>query len=529
MIARLIGALALLAALAAALAAPPPAAAQTEPLQLSIDRSQVLADGGSAEIVIRLARSTAVEDSPAVTLTTDLGAFGADSGPARVVVRPEAAAGSDTLKAAITLVGDGRPGIAVVTARAGAMVDAATVTFIGAPAEIIILRPLDARPLDASRSHVVQLEVRDRLGQPVPAAPLRLEAAGAGALLRSSDGTEGALIALRTSDRGRVSATLRAPAGIVALRAVSASAEAEIQLILHGEAASLRLWVLNSVLERGSSSGSAVIVARLLDADGHPVPGQPVALTMEAASGVRLVADGDPAELITDASGAVRARAEASSARSGDYWVQAASDAAGGLRDVREITVVGAPETIYLTAARIDSLEEPQANVQEYSLLAEVVDATGRAVAMGYTVRWRLTLPGGGAALTPETSPVRGGVAIARLRLEDAVGAPSLQAWLIEAPQIDSSGLLADLAAPGLALRPGINVVTWTGAPKPIDAALAPLAHLTMTVWRPLPAGSGWQAYTTQDAPTNEVFQLQPGDRLHIRVESAARLPGVQR
>ncbi len=539
MIRRAVGAIGLAAFCAALLVlALSAATAQGEQLRIAVDNDTVLADGGSARVTIRLAADAAGADTT-ITITSDLGAFGAASGPSRVIVRPSPSGGGD-LVAAVTLVGDGRPGLAVVTARAGLMVDAVTVAFIGAPAEIAILRPTPERPLDASRSHVVQIEVRDRLGQPVPGAPLRLEATSADGdpVLRAADGASGSLLALRSSERGRVSATVSAAApGAATLRAVSVDAAAELALAFHGEPVSLRLWALTPVMERGSETAAAIVLARLLDAGGRAVPGQRVSFAAQDDSGIRLSADSELDELITDAAGGVLVQATTDAARSGDYWLRA--DAEGsGLSDIIELTVVGAPETMYVTAALVDMLESSDRSgteAREYILRAEVVDATGRLSASGYTVRWRVVLEAGEAELTPENSIVRRGVATSRLRIERAAGAaggaPLLQAWLIENPQeVGASGLLADLAGSGLALAKGMNVVTWVGADKSIADAIAPIGHLNVTVWRQHPEGTGWQVYTTQrDAPVEEAFQVANGDRLHIRMDAAARLPGATR
>lgn len=554
--------LALLAALCALLLVAQAAgqsAAQSGQLAVSVDRSSVPAEGGSVRVTVRIASGAATE-SPMVTLTTDLGSFGADSGPSRVVLRPMGGADDELPSASVRLVGDGQPGLAVITARAGSMVDAVTVAFIGPPAEIAILRPAGERPLDASRAHLVQVEVRDRLGRPVPSAPLRLEAsAETEPTLRSAAGERARLLALRTTDNGRATATLRAAPGEARLRAVSVDAEAELPLVFHGEPARLRLWALNSVLERGSDTAVAIVLARIVDEGGRAVPGREISLSVYSESGesdIRLAVEGERGELITDAGGSVLARAHAKAAQTGSYWLRAelqaepgaelADELADGLADVVELKVVGPPETIYVTATRIDMLERAAGEVVEYLLRAEVVDPAGRAVAPGYAVRWRVVLDGGESALSSETSTLYDGVATARLRLENPTGEPSLQALLVENPQVNTEGRLMDLAADGLALRPGLNVVTWTGGETTVDAAIAPIAHLRTTVWREHPEGAGWLSYTTggdaaedesedapqeasQNASANEPFAIDDGVRLHIRVEAAARLPGVTR
>ena len=536
---RLLGALALAAAFALTLVAAgwttglpiAFAAAQVDQLEISASRSSASADGGRVQITVRLpaVRGGA---SPSVTLTTDLGAFGADSGPARVVVNPRASADGAGLHASVALVGDGRAGIAAVTARSGTMVAAVTVTFIGPPAAITILRPVSAGPLSAARSHVVQVDVRDSLGRLVPGAPVRLEAVGAeGATaptLRGPAGGEGSLIALRASVNGRASASLTAPAGSLLLRAVSGDAVASSQLTFHGEAASLSTWALNPVLERGAEGGSAIVLVRLHDADGRAVPRETISVRTEAGSGVTLTADGDPASLVTDAGGQVVVRVRASSAPSGDYWIQA-QHLASGLSDIAHVTVVGAPSTIYIAATRIPALEEAQANAQEYVLRAEVVDPTGRGVAAGYTVRWRVAVEEGTVELGDPSSPVLRGVATTRLRIEDAGPAPVLHASLIEAPQVQTQGLLADVAAAGLPLRPGLQPITWVGAPKSVANAIASIAHLDVTVWRARSDGGGWDSFTTVAEGLSDDFELMTGDRLHIRVAAAARLPGAAR
>ena len=536
---RLLGALALAAAFALTLVAAgwttglpiPLATAQVDQLEITASRSSASADGGRVEITVRLPAARGATPQ-SVTLTTDLGAFGADSGPARVVVTPSASADGAGLQASVVLVGDGRAGIAAVTARSGTTVAAVTVTFIGAPAEITILRPVSAGPLSAARSHVVQVDVRDSLGRLVSGAPVRLEAVGAeGATaptLRGPSGAEGSLIALRASDNGRASASLTAPSGSLLLRAVSGDAVASSQLTFHGEVASLSTWALNPVLERGVEGGSAIVLARLHDADGRAVPRETISLSTAAGSGVTLTADGDPASLVTDAGGQVVVRVSASSAQSGDYWIQAQHQASG-LSAIAHVTVVGAPSAIYITATRIPALEEAQGNVQEYVLRAEVVDPTGRGVAVGYSVRWRIVVEGGTVELDDESPPVLRGVATTLLRMEDAGPAPVLHASLIEASQVQTQGLLADLAAAGLPLRPGLNSITWVGAPKSVANAIAPIAHLDVTVWRARSDDAGWDTFTTVAEGVSDDFELMTGDRLHVRVSAAARLPGAAR
>ena len=534
---RLLGALALAAAFALTLVAAGwttglPigfASAQVDQLEITASRSSASADGGRVEITVSLPAARG-DTTASVTLTTDLGAFGADSGPARVVVSASGVGAG--LQASVVLVGDGRAGIAAVTARSGTMVAAVTVTFIGAPAEITILRPVSAGPLSAARSHVVQVDVRDSVGRLVPGAPVRLEALGAeGATaptLRGPSGAEGSLIALRASGNGRASASLTAPAGSLLLRAVSGDAVASSQLTFHGEVASLSTWALNPVLERGAEGSSAIVLARLHDADGRAVPRETISLSTASGSGVTLTADGDPASLVTDAGGQVVVRVSASSAQSGDYWIQAQHQASG-LSDIAYVTVVGAPSAIYITATRIPALEEAQANVQEYVLRAEVVDPTGRGVAVGYTVRWRIAVEGGTVELDDESSSVLRGVATTLLRIEDAGPAPVLHASLIEASQVQTQGLLADVAAAGLPLRPGLNSITWVGAPKSVANAIAPIAHLDVTVWRARSDDTGWDTFTTVAEGLSDDFELITGDRLHVRVSAAARLPGAAR
>ena len=508
-----------------------PAAAQSGQLTVSVDRSSVPAEGGSVTVTVRIS-ADAIVDENEVTLTTDLGSFGADSGPSRVVVRPAAIEGdgedAGTAEASVRLVGDGQPGLAVITARLGSLVDATTAAFIGAPAEVVILRPGPDRPLDAARAHLVQVEVRDQLGQPVPGAPLRLEASGGSEpMLRSAEGVGAALLALRTSERGRATATLRASPGDARLLAVSVEAEADLDLTLHGEPAQLLLRAVNSVLERGSETAFAIVLAQLIDEGGRAVPGREVSFAAEEESRIQLAVEGDPERPLTDAGGSVLARAHAQAAQSGSYWLRAD---AGELMNLVELTVVGKPETIYLTATPIDALEESTASVREYVLRAEVVDSAGRLAAPGYTVRWRVLLSGGESALEPERSLVLGGVAATRLRIENAEDPPRIQALLIERPEVETEGRLADLAAEGLALRTGLNVVTWIGEETTIDQAIAPIAHLETTVWREQPEDKGWLVYTTRaDAPAAEPFAVEDGVRLHIRVAAAARLPGAAR
>lgn len=525
--ARLLGALLLALALAVCALAAPTAGAQTDAMRISVDDAYISADGGRATITVHLPQAAA---SSEVTLTTDLGAFGADSGPGRVVVQPDAA---NDREVSVVLVGDRRAGVAVVTARAGSMVAAATVTFVGPPAQIVFLRSLGEKPLDASRAHVVQLEVRDAAGRAVPGAPLLLEvlSSAGSSTLRSTTGESASILAQRTAANGRAVATLRAAPGALELRARSERVAASLPLTMHGVPASLHLRLLGDVLERGSRSSQVVLLARMLDAGGHAVPGQRVSLTAEPGSGIEFGDSAAANDLVTDAAGEVAVRATAPSARTGSYWVRAEASGNARLGDATEITVVGAPAAIYLTATRANSPESARAGAdeQEYVLSAEVVDPTGRAVAEGYSIRWRVALQSGEVRLSPEDSSVFQGGSTARLWLRNADPEVAVQAWLIENPQINAKGAIKDLAASGLALRPGLNVVTWIGAVKAVDAAVASIAHLSVTVWRARSGGAGWQAYTTAGAPNGEIYDLSPGDRLHIRLDSAARLPGVER
>ena len=100
---RLLGALALAAAVALTLVAAgwttglpiTFATAQVDQLEITASRSSASADGGRVEITVRLPAARGVTP-PSVTLTTDLGAFGADSGrcaswspPARAPTAPD--------------------------------------------------------------------------------------------------------------------------------------------------------------------------------------------------------------------------------------------------------------------------------------------------------------------------------------------------------------------------------------------------------------------------------------------------------
>lgn len=530
---------AVLVALSAPLGEPAQSAQGT--IRIIADPTQITAQGGRAQIVVQLP-SSAADGETHVTLTTDLGAFTADSGPQRLDAPLAGTGGSGLLRASTVLVGDGRAGVSVVTARVGNLIDTVTVRFIGPAASLSLRAPLVDRPLDALRTHRIEVAVRDTNEYAVSGANVTFEIiqAAAGAELRSGARAEPERMTVVSSSSGTAAVSLAGTAGVVRLRASSGSATLEIRLEMHGEPARLRLIALDGeTLHEGQATAAGSLQALLVDRSGRSAPGQRIGFE-SSAGGPFVVADEEGESFFTDSGGRARVHLDASQAQLGTHTITARWSRGGRtLTDTVEVVVSGRPVAMYLTARLIigdlgDPLNDPLPNLNQYRVNAQVVDVNGQPVAGNWEVRWRPLVAGSRASAAPEVSSTRNGVASSVFTLHhDGDGAPDLtsvqaQAWLIAAAQVNNVGAIADLVTAGLPLRTGWNAVTWRGGAVSVSEALAPIAHAATAVWRQSAAGS-WEAWFTASVPGATDFRLADGDRIFIVLHSAARFENVER
>lgn len=503
---------------------------QTAGLEIAADAEYARAEGGSTALEIRAAGG-GLSAGDRVSLTSTLGAFGGESGPSRASLRLRSAGGGG-LVASVRLFGDGRAGDAVVAASAGGLRATARVGFAGEPAE---LRSVGVGgDLFAAEVHELTVEARDAGGRPVPGAEVSWEVTRGAALLEG-----GSAEASSTAGAdGRASARLEGPPGEAELTARSGRALLRLALRLHEPAAGLEMIRLSKeVLQRGSMDDAGSVLILLTDAAGRGTPGQAVSISVERASSEgasagaapRLVSDEAGGRFRTDAQGQILAHVDATGAAGGEYAVRA-SWRRGGLRleAVMPVTVAGLPSALYLKAME---LEPPSADAPEaYTVLASVADGSGRPVADGYHVRWSLSSAPRGSSISTALSPVSGGEA--RAVLTPGAGAEpaevELRAWLLEAPRVSASALLANVTGEGTALRRGVNRVIWRGERAYIHEAMAPIAHVGGTAWR-LDERGEWVGYELRPGAEDFGFAVEPGDELRIRVESAVLLPRVSR
>lgn len=512
-------------------------AAQTAELEIAADAEYARAEGGSTALEIRAAGG-GLSAGDRVSLTSTLGAFGGESGPSRASLRLRSA-GDGGLVASVRLFGDGRAGDAVVAASAGGLRATARVGFAGEPAELRAVGVGGAGgafggDLFAAEVHELTVEARDAGGRPVPGAEVSWEVTRGAALLEG-----GSAEASSTAGAdGRASALLEGPPGEAELTARSGRALLRLALRLHEPAAGLEMIRLSKeVLQRGSMDDAGSVLILLTDAAGRGTPGQAVSISVERASSEgasagaapRLVSDEAGGRFRTDAQGQILAHVDATGAAGGEYAVRAAWRH-GGLRleAVMPVTVAGLPSALYLKAME---LEPPSADAPEaYTVLASVADGSGRPVADGYHVRWSLSSAPRGSSISTALSPVSGGEA--RAVLTPGAGAEpaevELRAWLLEAPRVSASALLANVTGEGTALRRGVNRVIWRGERTYIHEAMAPIAHVGGTAWR-LDERGEWVGYELRPGAEDFGFAVEPGDELRIRVESAVLLPRVSR
>lgn len=514
-----------------------PAGAPAGSLEIAAEAAYARAEGGSTELEIR-AMGDGLAAGDRVSLTATLGAFGGESGPSRASLRLRSAA-DGMLTASVRLFGDGRAGDAVVTASAGSLRATARVGFAGEPVELRAVGigsagDADWADLFAGEARELTAEARDAGGRPVPGAAVSWEVTRGTAVLdgdsRSASSTAGA--------DGRATVLLEGEPGEAELTARSGRALLRLPLRLHELPAGLALIRLSKeVLQRGSMDDAGSVLILLTDGAGRGTPGQAVSISVESAaadgaSGAppRLVSDEADGRFRTDAQGQILAHVDATSAAGGEYSVRAAwRRGARRLEAVMPVTVAGLPSALYLRAME---LEPPTADAPEaYTVLASVADGSGRPVADGYHVRWALASAPRGSSISTALSPVSGGEARAVLTPGAGAapeGGTALRAWLLEAPRVSASALLANVTGEGTALRRGVNRVTWRGERAYIHEAMAPIAHVGGTAWR-LDEQGEWAGYELSPGAEDFGFVVEPGDELRIRVESAVLLPQVSR
>lgn len=509
-------------------------------IRVTAEPTQLSAQGGRSQIVVQIPTSAA-DDETHVTLTTDLGAFTGDSGPQRLGVPLAPASTPGVMRASVELVGDGRAGLSVVTARVGDLVDTVAVRFIGRPAVLAQRSPATAAALDALSPHPIRVEVRDTNGIAVPDAEVvfRIVQAASGAELRSGARAEPEQMSVTSNVSGVASVLLSGTPGTVRLRASSGSASLEIRLELHGEPASLRLIGFDGeTIGVGQQGSAGSLQALLVDRNGRSAPNQRI--SFEATpGGPSVVADAEGESFVTDGSGRARVHLDATNAQLGTHTITARWSRGGAtLTDGIDVVVVGRPAALYLTARPIfdeigDPITDVFSNVSRYRVDARVVDASGQPVAGSWEVRWRPLVAGTRVTAVPEVSATLNGTASATFTLHHEEGTVDLssvraQAWLIEAAQVNNAGAIEDLLAPGLPLRSGWNAVTWVGESVAVSEGLEPIEHAATAVWRRTPIG-GWEVWFAEPVPGATDFRLATGDRIFIVLHSAARMENIER
>ena len=498
----------------------------------------VPARGGESRITVRVP-AEAVGEATQVTLSTELGAFEAVSGPPSIGANL-LDVGNETLGASVVLVGDGRAGASVVRAQVGSLVDTVTVRFVGQTTALRLDRPRDQARLDASAQHLIRLVATDHTGVGAPSARIALELVDAptGAELRSGAASSKTRITVQTNNSGQATALLSSEPGDVTIRATSGLASLRMEFQLYGKPDRLRLVPIgDSAIEAGTFAEPGSMQVLLQDKRGQGVPNQRV--SFRAGGGLVVASDGDGESQVTDDSGTARVHLDSRNARLGTARVTAVWAGDGrDLTDELAIRVTGAPAALYmraeLTEIEVEELLIEQfASSSKYRVEAEVVDRLGQPVAGSYQVRWWPVVSRAGAQVYPQVSVTRNGVAAATFDLQHVDGRPlpgetEARAWLIAKAQVNNSGLIANLLGDGVPLRSSWNDLTWRGPATTVSAAVAEIRDVVTAAWRRTESG-GWQAWFTAEVPGAVDFPLQPGDSFHLVLRSAALLENVER
>lgn len=508
-----------------------------QPLTVTASPESIQARGGKSTITVRISQEDAIKASQ-VSLRTELGAFNAASGPSAIVtdLKP---IGGGILSASVDLVGDGRAGVAEVTASVGSFVGRVSVRVVGEVASIELEQPMQNTQLDAARQHQIRLTVTDERGVGVPNAPVNfsLSEAPEGATLRGVGPTLAREVSVTSSLIGSATAYLKSEAGRVVIDASSGDAVLQVTVELYGQPTRLSLVAIaGESIEVGEISQPGTIQALLTDERGGGVPDQRI--TFSSERGLVVAVDGSAESRVTDASGRAQVHLDATRARLGSATIQAAwSGARQTLIDELEIAVSGPPAALYLTAESyqldVDELFiEPFERSSQYRVRAEVVDEYGQRVGGEYQVRWRARVSGSRAQVTPEVSVTEGGLATAVFQLEHVDGLALLdqtvaQAWLISKAQVNNRGTIGALLGEGVALRAGWNDLIWRGATLKASELIAPISTITSSVWQQSDE-AGWQAWFSESVPGAVDFELISGDRFYLVLHSATIMEQVE-
>ena len=512
------------------------ATSQQSSLTVSASPDRIAADGGKTTITVRIGQADA-QEARDVALRTDLGAFQTDSGSPAITVTLSPVGGG-LLSGSATLVGDGRVGTATVTARIGSTARV-TVELVGDPAKLQLEQPASGTRLDATRQHTLRLNVLDDRGVGVPNAPVTLEITEGpeNASLRSGDARLLREVMVDSALSGAVTAFLRSDPGMVQIAASSGDISLSLSFDFYGEPSKLLLVPVNGEsIARGDVGEDGSIQAQLLDERGRGVPEQ--RLTFSVNRGLIVAADGDGESRVTDENGQARVHLDARLARFGPAKLSVAwSGADETLMDELDIAVTGEPVAMYLTAelhigdVGVPLIEEYAASTR-YRVRALVVDEYGQRVGGSHQVRWRARISGAGAQVYPEVSVTENGMATAIFDLEHAAGSAKLdtvvQAWLIAKAQVNNRGSISDLLGSGVPLRVGWNELIWRGETISVSDFGGQLGEHVSSVWRHT-IGTAWQAWFPAGVPGAADFDIEPGDRFHLVLDSALLLESVER
>lgn len=491
--------------------------------EVTVTPKKILATGGQTTVQVTVSGS--VEADTRITLTTELGAFGAPTGPNRIslAVQPT---GDDGGLAGATLFGDGRAGATAVTARIGQSVRTTIVTFVGPPAEIHFTSLADGAVLPANALPRADVQVTDANGFTVLEAQVILSASGA-LLRRLRDGTDPgtATLTLRADTNGSVFVYLAGDPGTVTLLATSGAASATVTLTLHGPPASLQLLALRSAVNLGDIPFPAppgTLIAILFDDGGRPVPGSVIGFTADRP-GVAVVHSGAGESTLTDSAG--RAAGHVTVAASASPGPATITAQIGDLQASAPVRVVGPLDQVTLNVTPISTADAPSNT--GYRVTATLVDALGQAAPTGYHVRFSADDPVPADRLLIPEDPVlaRDGAAETTITLLEPVESVRVRATVEEAEGLSASALLpiTIVLAEGITLSPGLNVFTWTGAPISAAEAVASVAGSVAAVWVARD-GQRWQGYFP-NAGLGVNFELRPGDQVFVFARPAVVFP----
>ena len=491
--------------------------------EVTVAPKKIVATGG--QTTVQVAVSGTVTPDTRVILTTELGAFGAPNGPNRIslAVPPT---GADGGLASASLFGDGRAGAAAVTARIGQSVRTTVVIFVGDPAAIRFTSLESGAVFPADALPRVDLQVTDADGFTVPEAQVALSASGA-LLRRLREGADpgASTLTLRADTNGGAFVYLAGDPGTVTLQATSVAASATVTITLHGPPTSLQILPLRSAVNLGDTPFPAppgTLVAILFDDGGRPVPGRVIEFTSNRP-GVEVVQSGVGESNVTDSGGRAVGHVTVAASASPGVAIITAQD--GDLEASAPVRVVGPLDQVTLTVTPISTTDAPSDT--GYLVTAALVDALGQAAPTGYHVRFSADDPArtDRLSISEDLVLVRDGAAETTVTLLEPVEGARVRATVEEVEGLSASALLpiTTVVAEGIALAPGLNLFTWTGAPINVAEAVAPVAGSVAAVWV-MRDGQGWQGYFPS-AGLDVNFDLRSGDQVFIFARAVVVLP----